>query len=283
MNPGGDYGNKELSPAFKNRFSEVWCPSLASSEDLLAIVARSLAPGLQDLAERIVKLCTWLRESGAGLTVSVRDVLAWVTFINTVVEGGLAREVGVLQGAHLVWLDGLRVEGVSEVQARDSQAFVKRCKEQLGAGEVEGEEGAYIETRDLVSVGPFSIPRSPGPGDQEQEFSFLAPTTCSNVAKMLRALQISKPLLLEVSPGIGKTSLASWLGHRSQGRCHRGQDQPQRPDRHQRPVRLGPAGGGRSSGPVQLGLRTLLGGHGAGRLDPARQAQPGQPACAQGA
>ena len=221
VNPGGDYGNKELSPAFKNRFSEVWCPSLAwlgpglaSSEDLLAIVARSLAPGLQDLAERIVKLCTWLRESGAGLTVSVRDVLAWVTFINTVVEGGLAREVGVLQGAHLVWLDGLRVEGVSEVQARDSQAFVKRCREQLGAGEVEVEEGAYIEMRDLVSVGPFYIARSPGPGGQEQEFSFLAPTTCSNVAKMLRALQISKPLLLEGSPGIGKTSLVQALAAR---------------------------------------------------------------------
>ena len=120
MNPGGNYGKKELSPALKNRFSEVWCPSLASSEDLLAIVARSLAPGFQDLAERIIKFCTWLRESGAGLTVSVREVLAWVTFVITVVEGGLGREVRVLQGAHLVWLDGLRVAGVSEVQARDT-------------------------------------------------------------------------------------------------------------------------------------------------------------------
>ena len=139
--------------------------------------------------------------------------MAWVTFIHTVVEGGLGREVGVLQGAHLVWLDGLRVEGVSEVQARDTQAFVKRCREQLGGGEEEG-EGAYIETRDLVSVGPFSIPRSPVPGGHEQEFSFLAPTTCSNVAKMLRALQISKPLLLEGSPGIGKTSLVQALAAR---------------------------------------------------------------------
>ena len=61
MNPGGDYGKKELSPALKNRFSELWCPSLASSEDLLAIVARSLAPEFQELAERIIKFCTWLR------------------------------------------------------------------------------------------------------------------------------------------------------------------------------------------------------------------------------
>ena len=123
MNPGGNYSKKELSSVLRNRFSEVWCSSLASSEDLLAIVARGLAPGLQDLAERIVKLCTWLRESGAGLTVSVREVLAWVTFVITVVEGGLAREVGMLQGAHLVWLDGLRVEGVSEVQARDTGLY----------------------------------------------------------------------------------------------------------------------------------------------------------------
>uniref|UniRef100_A0A5K4FCW8 Midasin n=1 Tax=Schistosoma mansoni TaxID=6183 RepID=A0A5K4FCW8_SCHMA len=27
MNPGGDYGKKELSPALRNRFTEIWCPS----------------------------------------------------------------------------------------------------------------------------------------------------------------------------------------------------------------------------------------------------------------
>ncbi|CAL8083642.1 unnamed protein product [Calicophoron daubneyi] len=26
MNPGGDYGKKELSPALRNRFTEIWCP-----------------------------------------------------------------------------------------------------------------------------------------------------------------------------------------------------------------------------------------------------------------
>ena len=38
MNPGGDFGKKELSPALANRFSTVWVPPLRSQEELLAIV-----------------------------------------------------------------------------------------------------------------------------------------------------------------------------------------------------------------------------------------------------
>ena len=32
MNPGGDYGKKELSLALKNRFTEIWCPALSIIE-----------------------------------------------------------------------------------------------------------------------------------------------------------------------------------------------------------------------------------------------------------
>jgi midasin len=39
MNPGGDYGKKELSPALRNRFTEVWVPPISSRADLLRIVA----------------------------------------------------------------------------------------------------------------------------------------------------------------------------------------------------------------------------------------------------
>jgi midasin len=30
MNPGGDFGKRELSPALRNRFSEVWVESLTN-------------------------------------------------------------------------------------------------------------------------------------------------------------------------------------------------------------------------------------------------------------
>lgn len=34
MNPGGDYGKKELSPALRNRFTEIWVPSVSDMEEL---------------------------------------------------------------------------------------------------------------------------------------------------------------------------------------------------------------------------------------------------------
>jgi len=40
---------------------------------------------------------------------------------------------------------------------------------------------------------------------------FDAPSTCTSVARLLRALQLSKPVLMEGSPGVGKTSLVQAL------------------------------------------------------------------------
>lgn len=41
------------------------------------------------------------------------------------------------------------------------------------------------------------------------KFSFLAPSTCRNTVRILRALQLPRPILLEGSPGVGKTSLVA--------------------------------------------------------------------------
>lgn len=37
MNPGGDYGKKELSPALRNRFTEIWVPSVSDLDELRSI------------------------------------------------------------------------------------------------------------------------------------------------------------------------------------------------------------------------------------------------------
>ncbi|KAE9591036.1 putative cobaltochelatase [Lupinus albus] len=40
MNPGGDYGKKELSPALRNRFTEIWVPPVSDLDELQGIALR---------------------------------------------------------------------------------------------------------------------------------------------------------------------------------------------------------------------------------------------------
>jgi len=73
MNPGGDYGKRELSPALRSRFTEIWVPPLRARADVSAVVlsvlaAPSLPPflGLASLADPMLDFVDWLRGGGGG-------------------------------------------------------------------------------------------------------------------------------------------------------------------------------------------------------------------------
>ena len=40
MNPGGDFGKKELSPALRNRFTEIWVPPVTELNELQRIALK---------------------------------------------------------------------------------------------------------------------------------------------------------------------------------------------------------------------------------------------------
>ena len=42
MNPGSDYGKKELSPALSNRFTQIWVPAIEDEAELAAIIQSRL-------------------------------------------------------------------------------------------------------------------------------------------------------------------------------------------------------------------------------------------------
>ena len=116
MNPGGDYGKKELSPALRNRFTEVWCEGCMVRSDLRDIIIHNLCIDLQTrefIANAILKFTEWLQttEVGKKFTVSIRDVLTWVNFINVSTDGTLLSKLTIgeayYHGACLTYIDSL--------------------------------------------------------------------------------------------------------------------------------------------------------------------------------
>jgi midasin len=77
MNPGGDYGKKELSPALRNRFTEIWVPPVDDRSDLELIVGGLWQyDSLQSFTMPILDFIDWLcLRVGDRSLLSLRDIL----------------------------------------------------------------------------------------------------------------------------------------------------------------------------------------------------------------
>ncbi|KAI0314077.1 hypothetical protein OF83DRAFT_1165344 [Amylostereum chailletii] len=202
MNPGGDYGKKELSPALRNRFTEIWVPAIPFTQPLL-------------------NFCEWLsaRTSEQAL-LGLRDILAWVTFSNTLLDSEVMQHIPPNEifhhAAHMICLDGLGSlpalasyppEALSKLKG---DAMVKLQELAPFPSDTETSYAPGHQSTDLVQLGLFAIPR--GPKQQTaHSFNLQAPTTRDNAMRVVRACQLTKPILLEGSPGVGKTSLVTAL------------------------------------------------------------------------
>jgi midasin len=64
----------------------------------------------------------------------------------------------------------------------------------------------------FVQLGPFAIPKGPQK-PTPHSYDIQSPTTRDNAMRLVRASQLSKPILLEGSPGVGKTSLITTIAN----------------------------------------------------------------------
>ncbi|KAI3364212.1 hypothetical protein L3Q82_010816 [Scortum barcoo] len=259
MNPGGDFGKKELSPALRNRFTEIWCPQSNNRSDLVHIIQHNLRSGLSldggDIAELMLDFIKWLTQQDFGrrCILSVRDILSWVNFLNAVCErdedgfmtmGALEDEeeaewdlrldtvTAFIHAACLVYVDGIGSGTTvscadNALQARRlcldflQQRLSKMTKldqEMLDALRVYDSslqrEPQWGE--DFFGIDPFYIALGPQTESRNlSDYAIAAGTTAVNAQRLLRALKLQRPVLLEGSPGVGKTSLVAALAKAS--------------------------------------------------------------------
>jgi len=220
MNPGGDYGKKELSPALRNRFTEIWVPAMSDLDDILEIVQSKLKPGLVQHAGVIVSFSQWFNDkynNSVSSSISIRDTLAWVSFVNNSAHADPL--FSIVHGAAMVFIDtlGANPAGLLAISATSIQDEKKTCLHHLSKLLGQDVSPAYFGAVDIISteqtfqLGSFSIPKFSSAASQSSSFALEAPTTRSNAMRVVRALQLAKPILLEGNPGVGKTTLVTAL------------------------------------------------------------------------
>eukprot|EP01133_Synstelium_polycarpum_P016329 gene16329-19424_t len=232
MNPGGDFGKKELSPAMRNRFTEIWVPAITARADLLQIVEERLAPAAVSLAGPMLDFVEYLSAVQRNKrTIGLRDILAWVAFINKTMESprNLSPASAYVHGACLVLLDGFGMGANSSSEAdgvRLRSASLIRLLENVPASDAERASlnHHFIEMREAPTpvtscdgqfgMSPFFIPRR-GEVPANLQFSMAAPTTSRNAVRVLRGMQLPRAILIEGSPGVGKTSLVTAIAKAS--------------------------------------------------------------------
>ncbi|CAG8757255.1 13426_t:CDS:1, partial [Acaulospora colombiana] len=222
MNPGGDCGKKELSPALRNRFTEIWVPSVSDRDDLLQIIdAQLIHPALKCYSYYILDFVDWLTDViRVRQFISVRDILSWTQFMNATAEF-LGPNESFLHGGCLVFLDGLGSSAASraslsgqdlrDVRAKCLNKLKDLCAESVVlSSEHDVARARMYSTETHFGIHPFFIYKGPL-GMQNPSFNLQTPTTAENARRVLRAMQVRKPILLEGSPGVGKTSLITAL------------------------------------------------------------------------
>lgn len=221
MNPGGDFGKKELSPALRNRFTEIWVPPLDDRSDLLQIIGQSWQNKLlEPCGPLILDFFAWFGQRvGDTAGLGLRDILAWVNFADMIIrQGQLDIAQAYHHGGQLVLVDGLeslpQIAGMSvasvAILRNDCMTELSRLASSLG-GQANYTPTAEIRINETtISVGGFGIQRGSLEA-QDVQFRLEAPTTALNAMRVLRGCQLPKAILLEGSPGVGKTSLVSAL------------------------------------------------------------------------
>ncbi|XP_065367345.1 midasin [Calliphora vicina] len=236
MNPGGDFGKKELSPALRNRFTEIWCQPSHSRDDLIEIANNCITDQLKNstidkgeilkIATFIVEMVLYMKNVIDKFKFSIRDILAMANFIVT--NTTLSFPEKAIFGLETTFLDALEMslhESSDQLEILKTQIIEyaiqqadKIIGEKFTLSELVKNKGTTVEftSENTFGIKPFYINTNSETNEAmlntSKNFLFEAPTTKQNLFRLLSALSLNKPVLLEGPPGVGKTSIVESVG-----------------------------------------------------------------------
>jgi midasin len=199
---------------------EIWVPTTSSRADLSLVLASLLQlPELVCLSDAMLDFVDWLVNSKTiKRQLSLRDYVAWTRFMAMCAQRGTLNAASAfVHGACLVLIDALDGDetGGGSINMRDAALthLLTLLSPEQRAAVVHLDDSHFVPQLTMSGdlgwgMPPFML--GAGPGQRSTAaFTFRAPTTARNCFRVLRAMQLPKAILLEGSPGVGKTTLVS--------------------------------------------------------------------------
>ncbi|KAH9410867.1 AAA domain-containing protein [Ordospora pajunii] len=187
MNPGGDFGKRELSPALRNRFTEIYFE--IQRDEVIDVFDRMIEVRLGEESGMGMQEMEEFKRLGRRVEVSVRKLELMIDFICRRYAGksGCVICKGEFDAGE-VWNEALEIVG------------------EKAMAEVKAE---YVEHSGMFGVYPYFLQDV-----LPSVFDFESPTSAVNLKRILRAMSLGRGIMLEGEPGIGKTSIVQAIARR---------------------------------------------------------------------
>lgn len=206
---------------------QVWVSDVDDRSDIHKLVRAYLPPSppFDGIAAKIVDFWAWygVRQALGKSSLSMRDLLAWCEFVSELAES-IGPLPAFLHGAFAVVIDGQGLgRGLNAADMKDAcKAYLRDTIPselvpvmQLAACSAAtmlppiSVEPSLAEMPAKWGIAPFTVCTGSlfNSHAAAPAYHLAAPTTSRNCFRVLRAMQLPKPILLEGSPGVGKTSI----------------------------------------------------------------------------
>ena len=188
-----------------------------------AKIQENLANELFDAIWRFVEVLRADPLVGSQVVFSVRDALAYADYLKAFLGKGLSPASALEHSCRAVHLDSLGCSGydleneiVKSVQDKIGRELMK-ISSSLDGGRESNKDNAQLLTlnQNIMTISETFSYQIGSISPVTSGFCWTSPSTSKTLVKLGRAMMLNRPVILEGSPGVGKTSIVAALAAES--------------------------------------------------------------------